>query len=150
MKFMRIWVAAAAIAGLARGVQAASPADIASGLAPEVLQVVSGGSWENAGKKGGYRAVLVASSTGSDAELYIEWLAAGSNGQPPSLVMSLPVKEINDLKLPNATLNAEFEAANEYTVFVEADDPSKDSGKSYTVLAGPPGKYTFSLGAPPE
>ena len=129
---------------------AASPADIAAALAPEVVQVVSGGVWEDGGKKGGYRAVLVAPEGASGAQLYLEWLAAGTGGAAPSLVISSPIKEVNDLKLPDATLNMESEKTNEFTLFVEPNDPSKDSGQSYTILAAAPGKYTFSLGAPPE
>ena len=144
--------AMAALLGLAVPALAASSADIAASLAPEVVQVVSGGNWEDGGKKGGYRAVLVAPS-GAEAnstQLYLEWLAAGKDGAPPVLVMSSPIKEINDLKLANATLSMEYEKANEFTVFVEPSDPNRDAGNSYTILATAPGKYTFSLGAPPE
>jgi len=129
---------------------AGSPADIAAGLAPEVVQVVSGGTWEDAGKKGGYRAVLVVPVGGGAAQLFVEWLAAGADGGAPALVTASPIKEINDLKMPDATLSSETEKKNEFTVFVEPNDPNKDGGQTYAILAGAPGKYTFSLGAPPE
>lgn len=137
------------LAGVAK---AASPADIALGLAPEVVQVVSGGLWDDSGKKGGYRAILIG-PTGAGAqgsELYLEWLAAGQNGAPPSIIISSPIKEVNDLKLADALLTMEFEKANEFTLFVEPNDPSKLTGNSYTVIATTPGKYSFSLGTPPE
>jgi hypothetical protein len=147
----RVFVLAVALASLpALAVAGSPPTDIAKALAPEVLQVVSGGNWDDGGKKGAYRAVLVAPEPGGGAELVVQWLAPGQPGGAPILVASALVKEIADLKLPDATLSAEFESANEYTVFVEPDDPSKDAGQSYTVLVGVPGKYTFSLGAPPE
>ena len=131
---------------------AASPADIAAGLAPEVVQVVSGGTWQDGDKKGGYRAVLVEPSGGgaTGAQLFLEWLAAGKDGAAPAIVASSPIKEVNDLKLSNATLSMEYEKTNEFTVFLEPNDPSKDTVDSYTILATAPGKYSFSLGAPPE
>ena len=141
---------AAALILAASAAKAASPADIAAGLAPEVVQVVSGGTWEDAGKKGGYRAVLVAPVGGGPAQLFLEWLAAGAEGGPAALVATSPIKEINDLKMPDATLSSETEKKNEFTVFVEPNDPNKDGGQTYAILAGAPGKYTFSLGAPPE
>jgi len=150
MTFSRAILTGVMLARMAAPAAAASPADIAAGLAPEVVQVVSGGTWDNAGKKGGYRAVLVAQAGAGGAQLYLEWLAAGTDGAAPSLVTSAPVKEINDLKLPDATLSSEFEKPNEYTVFLEPNDPTKDSGQSYTIVATTPGKYTFSLGASPE
>lgn len=145
----RTILAAALLLG-AGTADAASPADIAAALAPEVVQVVSGGTWDDAGKKGGYRAVLVVPVGGGGAQLFLEWLAAGTDGGPPALVASSPIKEINDLKMPDATLSSETEKKNEFTVFVEPNDPNKDGGQTYAILAGAPGKYTFSLGAPPE
>ena len=153
---MTIWklTSAAWTALMLAGVPAlaASPSEVAAGLAPEVVQVVSGGIWDDGGKTGGYRAVLIgASGAGAKgAELYLEWVAAGKDGAPPTIVNTSPIKEVNDLKLADALLSMEFEKANEFTLFVEPNDPTKDSGNSYTVVATTPGKYTFTLGAPPE
>jgi hypothetical protein len=146
------WLAAAMLATWSMPAVAASPAEIASTLAPEVIQVVSGGLWDDGGKTGGYRAVLVAPTEagGRGAELYLEWIAAGKDGAAPSVVATSPIKEVNDLKLADALLSMEFEKANEFTLFVEPNDPAKDSGNSYTVVATTPGKYNFTLGAPPE
>jgi len=150
MRFGGPLIAALWLLGLASRAEAASPAEIAAGLAPEVIAVVSGGKWQEGDRNGGYRAVLVAPAGAVGAQLYIEWLAAGANGGAPSMVATVPVKEVNDLRLPNATLSAESETDNQFTVFVESDDPATQSGNSYTVNAAAPGKYTFSLGAPPE
>ena len=150
MALKLIVFAALGLASLSPSAYAASPADIAAAVAPEVVQVVSGGNWADGGKKGGYRAIVVVSAGDAKAQLFIEWLAAGTNGGPPSLVATVAVKEVNELKLPDATLSSEFEKSNEYTVFVEPNDPSKDSGQSYTIVATVPGKYSFSPGALPE
>jgi len=150
MTTKHLLIAAMVVLPGTRLAMAASPADIASGLAPEVVQVVSGGAWQDAGKTGGYRAVLVVPVGGGGAQLFIEWLAAGTGGAAPAIAAISPVKEIGELKLPDATLGSETEKTGEYTIFVEPNDPAKDSGQSYTIVASAPGKYTFSLGAPPE
>lgn len=150
MTLCRTLAVVTALAGIPQVGFAASAADVAKALAPEVLQVVSGGTWKDGDKTGDYRAVLIAPGGGAAAELVVQWLSPGAAGAPPSVVASATVKEVADLKLADATLNAEVGGDNDYTVFVEPDDPSKDNGQSYTVSAGAPGKYTFNVGAPPE
>lgn len=130
---------------------AASPADIAKGIDSAAVQIVTGGNWEDAGKKGYYRAVLIAPATTSgSAELYLQWFQASKDQASPGLVFQVPVKEVNDLKLTDATLSMETQNTNEFIFYVEPNDPSKDTLQSFSVSATLPGKYTAIAGALPE
>ncbi len=132
---------------------AAAPADVAAAVAPQIVQVVSGGSWEDAGKRGYYRAVLVAPpDANSGAQIFLQWMTAAdaSNGGLPAISMAAPVKEVADLKLLDAVLSMEFEKPNEFILYVEPADPALAAAQSLTVTATAPGKYTSVKGPLPE
>ena len=132
-------------------VSAASPADLAAGLALQIVQVVSGGNWDDGGKKGYYRAVLIApADANSGAQIFLQWVQAGKDQPVPTIAAMVPVKEVNDLHLIDATLNMEVTKANEVLLYVEPNDPSKDTMQSYSITATVPGKYTAAAGALPE
>ncbi len=131
---------------------AAAPADVAAAVSPQIVQVVSGGNWEDGGKKGYYRAVLVApADASSGAQIYVQWMtAADASGGLPTISMAAPIKEVTDLKVVDAVLSMEYEKPNEFILYVEPSDPSKAAQQSLTVTATQPGKYTVSKGPLPE
>ena len=132
-------------------VLAASPTEIAAALAPEVIQAVSGGTWADGGKTGYYRAVLVAPpDASSGAQLFVQWVQAANGATAPSLLSAMPIKEFNDLKLIDASLSMEYQKSNEFMLYVEPNDPTKDAAQSFSVTATLPGKYSAVVGAPPE
>jgi hypothetical protein len=78
-------------------------------LPPEVADVVTGGSWSQ-GKQGGfYRAIVV--MTGSEqsfgARVFLQWLALSETDPFPTIVATVPLKEVNDQKLGNASIEIE-------------------------------------------
>jgi len=155
MNGIRIGVVMAAmvLAGFALPAQAATPADLAAGVAPQIVQVVSGGNWEDAGKKGYYRAVLVAPpDANSGAQIFLQWMTSAdqSSGGAPAIAVGTAVTEVADLKLLDAVLSMEFEKPNEFILYVEPADPSKAALQSLTVTATAPGKYTAVKGPLPE
>ena len=120
-------------------------------VAPEVAQVISGGSW-SADKKGGfYRAIVVMAGDGKGAGalVYLQWLAFGDT-PIPVIVKSLPIKEVNDQKLENASIDivGEEDKENEITLVITSYDIAEDEDISLFVKASEPGKYSMTKDAP--
>lgn len=148
-----------ALLPLASAAAADDDAKIVESLPPEVADVVSGGSWSE-GKQGGfYRAIVV--MTGSEqsfgARVFLQWLALSESSPLPTVVATVPIKEVNDQKLANAAIEIEGEETkdNEITIIVSSYDFDADKDISLFVKGTAPGKYTMakapakSSGAPP-
>lgn len=119
-------------------------------VAPEVSEVASGGHWSADGKGGFYRALVVmAGEKGATVNIYLQWLSFG-DGKTPTIVKSVPVKEINDKKLGNASilLGGEEDKDNETTILVSSYDIDEDEDISLYLKATTPGTYTMEK-APP-
>jgi hypothetical protein len=119
-------------------------------VAPEVSEVASGGQWSADGKGGFYRGfVVMAGPNASVAEIYLQWVSFGDG--KPTVVKSLPIKEINDQKLGNAsiTIGGEEDKENETTLFISSYDIEEDKDISLFIKATNPGTYTVDK-APPE
>ena len=106
---------AAALLALAFVPLAAAAADddakIVESLPPQVADVVTGGSW-SAGKQGGfYRALVIMTGTEKDfgARVFLQWLALSEASPVPTVVKTVPIKEVNDQKLANASIEIEGE-----------------------------------------
>jgi hypothetical protein len=124
---------------------------VVDAVAPEVSEVASGGHWSADGKGGFYRALVVmAGDKGATVNIYLQWLSFG-DGKAPIIVKSVPVKEINDKKLGNAsiTIGGEEDKDNETTISVSSYDIDEDEDISLYVKATNPGAYTMEK-APPE
>ena len=124
---------------------------VVDAVAPEVSEVASGGHWSADGKGGFYRALVVmAGEKGATVNIYLQWLSFG-DGKTPIIVKSVPVKEINDKKLGNAsiTIGGEEDKDNETTISVSSYDIDEDEDISLYVKATNPGTYTMEK-APPE
>jgi hypothetical protein len=130
---------------------AADPGKVADAVATEVSEVTSGGHWSADGKGGFYRALVVmAGDKAAIANIYLQWLSFGEGGKP-TIVKSVPVKEINDQNLGNASieLGGENDQENETTVFVSSYDIEEDKDISLLVKVSKPGVYSVEK-APPE
>jgi hypothetical protein len=124
---------------------------VVDAIAPEVSEVASGGHWSADGKGGFYRAVVVmAGDKNAVANLYVQWLSFG-DGKTPTIVKSVPVKEVNDQKLGNASIEmgSEQDKENVTTIAVSSYDIDEDKDISLYVKATKPGTYTMEK-APPE
>lgn len=135
-------------------------AKLVESVPPEVADVVTGGSW-SAGEQGGlYRAFVVMSGSGEDfgARIYLQWLALSDDSPVPTVVKTVPVKEINDQNLPNASIeiDGEVNKDNEIFLIVGAYDFETDKDILLFVKAGQPGTYSVektppkSLDPPPD
>jgi hypothetical protein len=135
-------------------------AKLVENVSPQIADVVTGGSWSD-GKQGGlYRAVVVMSGSEDNfgARLFVQWLALSDDSPIPSVVKTVPVKEINDQNLPNASIQVDGEENkdNEVYVVVSAYDFEADKDILLFVKAGKPGTYSVEktppkgLSGPPE
>jgi hypothetical protein len=130
------------------GTALADDTKLIDGVAPEVAEVVTGGSW-SAGKQGGfYRAIVL--MTGDQktfgAHVYLQWLAFSEGSPIPAVVKTVPIKEINDQGLANASIELEGEEGkdNEVTVVVSSYDLDEDKDITLFVKAGQPGTYAMA------
>ena len=130
---------------------AADAGKLVDSIAPEVSEVASSGQWSADGKSDFYRALVVmAADKAAIANVYLQWLSYG-DGSKPVIVKSIPVKEINDQTLGNASIEigGEQDKENEARIFVSSYDVEEDKDISLLIKATKPGVYTIEK-APPE
>lgn len=116
-------------------------------IPPEVADVVTGGSW-SADKAGGfYRAFVIMSGDGQNfgAHVYLQWLALSNDSPIPKVVKTVPVKEVNDQNLANASIEIDGEENkdNEVGIIVSSYDFDADKDITLLVKARAPGTYTM-------
>jgi hypothetical protein len=97
-------------------------------------------------KGGFYRALVVmAGEKAAIANIYLQWLSFGGTAKP-TVVKSVPVKEINDQNLGNGSIEigGEEDKENEATIFVSSYDVEEDKDISLLIEATKPGTYTVA------
>ena len=151
---MRMFLrAAASLVLVAAPLSFAAAADVGKlvdSVPPEAADVVSGGHWSADGKGAFYRALVVlAGDKAAIANVYLQWLSFGDAAKPV-VVKSVPVKEINDQNLGNASIEigGEEDKENEATIFVSSYDVEEED-ISLLIKATKPGAYTVAK-APPK
>jgi hypothetical protein len=123
-------------------------AKIVAGVPTEVADIVTGGSW-SADKQGGfYRAFVIMNGTQEtfSARVFLQWLALSETNPIPTVVATVPIKEVNDQKLANASIEIEGEESkdNEITIVVSSYDFEADKDINLFVKGTAPGKYTMA------
>jgi hypothetical protein len=142
-----------ALLPLASPAAAEDDTKLVESIPPGVADVVTGGSW-SADKKGGfYRAFVIMSGDEKNfgAHVYLQWLALSNDNPVPAVVKTVPVKEVNDQNLANASIEIDGEENkdNEVTVIVSSYDFDADKDITLYVKAGQPGTYAMTK-APPK
>ncbi|MGA8689442.1 MAG: hypothetical protein WB662_05920 [Methyloceanibacter sp.] len=79
------------------------------------------------------------------AHVYLQWLALSNDNPIPTVVKTVPVKEVNDQKLANAAieLQGEENKDNEITIIVTSYDFDADKDITLFVKGGLPGTYSM-------
>ena len=147
-----IWRATALLAlafvPLASAAAQGDDAKIVASVPTEVADILTGGSW-SADKQGGfYRAFVIMSGTQETfgARIFLQWLALSETSPIPTVVATVPIKEVNDQKLANASIEIEGEESkdNEITIVVSSYDFDADKDINLFVKGTAPGKYTMA------
>jgi hypothetical protein len=109
----------------------------------DVSEVVSGGNWSEGDSNGVFRAVVVTNTEGqtSRARVIVQMLAFEKGGALPKVAKTIPVKEVEEKKLPNAFLAMDVENDNELTLIITSYDAEKDQDTSMMVKFDSAGKY---------
>ena len=80
----------------------------------------------------------------------LQWLALSETNPIPTVVATVPIKEVNDQKLANASIEIEGEESkdNEITIVVSSYDFEADKDITLSVKGTAPGKY--AMAKPPK
>jgi hypothetical protein len=80
------------------------------------------------------------------ARVFLQWLALSETNPIPTVVATVPIKEVNDQKLANASIEIEGEDSkdNEITIVVSSYDFEADKDINLFVKGTAPGKYTMA------
>ena len=109
----------------------------------DVSEVVSGGNWSEGENSGVFRAIVVTNTNGgtSQARVTVQMLAFEKSSPLPKVAKTIPIKEVEEKKLPNAFLAMNVENDNELTLIITSYDAEKDQDTSMQVKFDSAGKY---------
>jgi hypothetical protein len=123
----------------------------ASQVPTDVSEIVSGGNWSEGDNSGVFRAIVVTTTDGqtSQARVVVQMLSFDKSSPLPKIARAIPIKEVEDKKLPNAFLAMDVENDNEMTLIITSYDAEKDQDTSMMVKFDATGKYEI-VPAPKE
>jgi hypothetical protein len=109
----------------------------------DVSEIVSGGNWSEGESSGVFRALVVTTTDGtsSQARVTVQMLAFEKGNPLPKVAKTIPIKEVEDKKLPNAFLSMDVENDNELTLIITSYDAERDQDTSMMVKFDSAGKY---------
>jgi hypothetical protein len=144
-------ILAATIAASSPGL-AQDAAKAAAQVPTDVSEVVSGGNWSEGDNSGVFRAVVVTNTDGqvSQARVIVQMLAFEKGNPLPKIAKTIPVKEVEEKKLPNAFLAMDVENDNELTLIITSYEAEKDQDTSMMVKFDSTGKYQIVPGGKDE
>jgi hypothetical protein len=109
----------------------------------DVSEIVSGGNWSEGDSNGVFRALVITNTDGkaSQARVVVQMLAFEKANPWPKVAKTIPIKEVEDRKLPNAFLAMDVENDNELTLIITSYDAEKDQDTSMMIKFDGTGKY---------
>jgi hypothetical protein len=111
----------------------------------EVTEVATAGSWSEGDASGVFRATVLTSpqGDGTQAHLIIQLMAGNPEGNAYKVYKTIPVKRIDDKKLPNAFLAVEEDGTeNEVTWRVSSFDSNSNADIGVLVTVNAKGELT--------
>lgn len=129
-----------AIATLSSTAKAEDASKLVLSIPAEVTEVATAGTWTDGDASGVFRATVLTSPAGdsTQAHLVLQLMAVSPEGNTSKVFKTVPVKKIDDKKLPNAFLAVEEDGTeNEVTWRVTSYDSNSnaDIGALVTINA---------------
>jgi hypothetical protein len=136
------------VTGLSAAAFAQDALKTAAQVPTDISEIVSGGNWSEGDNSGVFRAIVVTTADGqtSQARVVVQMLAFEKGSTLPKIAKTIPIKEVEEKKLPNAFLAMDVENDNELTLIITSYDAEKDQDTSMMVKLDNAGKYEI---APP-
>jgi hypothetical protein len=112
-------------------------------LPGEVRQVSSAGRWRTPDAAGFYRVIEARGGYERIADrLYIQWVREGSEDQPPNVIATVGVSEINDAGPFTLSYTLYAEATNRLRISVNASHGYTRQRRQLVFVAAAPGMYS--------
>jgi hypothetical protein len=108
----------------------------------DVESVTSGGYWQSADQSGCYRIIVVNSGWEHIySQVFLQWILDGTKEQGPSILFSVPIREINDSpvwsvgspEFLSKTQQIKLRATNSYTLEEQVFIISPQTGGKYQI-----------------
>jgi hypothetical protein len=127
------------------------PAHIVAATPPGLIEVATSGTWHHGSHLGTYRALVIQSGPDDrrTASVFVQWLAAGDDGELVSIAMSAAITEFNALGLASASISLDTVVDNEADLTISAPEAANPAHRQMLVKATLPGHYIVMPSAPP-
>lgn len=132
--------------------EAMAPDALAGALPAPITEVTTSGTWQDGGRAGTYRALVVMTGPVEKpvAKVFLQWIDGSAQSGTNAVVASKPIEQVNALNVPNASLAMDSEGPNEVTLLVQSYDPNAETSHNFSVTATLPGQLTVSEGGGTE
>ena len=114
---------------------------ISDALPVEVSEVISGGTWSNAGATGYYRAMVVTPRPAGQAYVIVQMLAVEKQDAPPKVAKTISIKEVAEQAFSNAFLAMDADVEDEMTLIITAYGTGRDQDSSIHLKFDAKGDY---------
>jgi hypothetical protein len=121
------------------------PARLALSIPAEVTEVATAGTWSDGDTSGVFRATVLTapSGDGTQAHLVLQLMAVSAEGNTSKVHKTVPVRRIDEKKLPNAFLAVEEDGTeNEVTWRVTSYDSNSNADIGALVTINSKGEVT--------
>ncbi len=125
--------------------KAEDAAKLALSIPAEVTEVATAGTWSDGDASGVFRATVLTSPSGdgTQAHLVLQLMAVSAEGNTSKVFKTVPVKKIDEKKLPNAFLAVEEDGTeNEVTWRVTSYDSNSNADIGALVTVNSKGEVT--------
>ncbi len=125
--------------------RAEDAAKLALQVPAEVTEVATAGTWSDGDASGVFRATVLTSPAGdgTQAHLVLQLMAVSAEGNTSKVFKTVPVRKIDDKKLPNAFLAVEEDGTeNEVTWRVTSYDSNSNADIGALVTINAKGEVT--------
>jgi len=128
------------------GARAEDATKLTLAIPPEVTEVATAGTWSDGEASGVFRATVITSQAGdtTQAHLVVQLMAVSPDGNSSKVYKTVPVKQLDDRKFPNAFLAVEEDGTeNEVTWRVTSYNYNSNAEVGAIVTINAKGEVNF-------